>query len=209
MKLRLGSLFGFLYREIREVVAPVSKEGIKLNRCYSLGYTSAEDFEEADRPEEYTPSTVIIHGVICGVEYDGWAEWELDVPKHIRKRLIDMILKVDTIRTHGVLHSPDKGKSAEIWVNGRLLDRIYLASKLPHGDDYGVDSRRPVPIFRYIDEENDTQTIKLWVEKGVFWDVDRVSLEPVIKRKELRPEAAMIIGAIITAFIGAIVGLYL
>lgn len=197
---------GFLYREIREVVAPISKEGIELNLSSSRGYTRATRFKKK-RPEEYTPSTIIIHGKdVRG----GYAKWELEIPKYVRDRLIDMTLRIETVRTHGMLHCPpDKKRSAEILVNGELLDRIYLVARLPHGKDFSVDSRRPIPVFRYIRRDRSRQTIKLWLEEDVFWDVDRVSLEPVIKRKEIKPEAAMIIGAIITALIGAFVGFYL
>lgn len=189
----------FLYREIKEIVAPISKQGIELS--HGEGHTLATEFQEEERPEIYTPSTAIIDG--------GWAEWELEIPEYVRNRLVDMTLRIETVRTHGMLHSPHKGKSATISMNGRLLDRIYLVKPHPHGEDYGVDSRRPTPIFHYIDKDNSKQTIRIGVDKDVVWDVDRVTLEPIISRREIKPEAAMIIGAIISAFIGAIVSFFI
>ena len=201
----MKSMLNFLFRDIREVVAVISKEGVEAERVTGVGFNghvSVEEFEEGDEiPDVFTPSTVIISG--------GCGEWKLEVPKYVRNKLVAMTLKIDTIRAHGVLHSPKKGTSATILVNDRLLDRIFLAQRLPHGDDYGVDSRRPIPIFRYIDTKNSTQTIKIGVDQHVSWDVDWVTLEPVILRREIRPEAAMVIGAIISALIGAIVSFFI
>jgi len=42
-------------------------------------------------------------------------------------------------------------------------------------------------------------------EKHVSWDIDRVTLGPIVLTKAIRPEIAMITGAIISAIIGAIV----
>jgi hypothetical protein len=122
--------------------------------------------------------------------------------------LVDMTLRIETIRTHGMLHSSSPNKSASIFVNGQLVDKIYLVEPHPHGKDYGVDSRRPFPIFCYINKDKSVQTIKVEVDKDVRWDIDRVTLEPIILRKEIKPEVAMIIGAIISAFIGGVVSYY-
>ncbi len=195
MKLKLD----FLYRENKEIVAPISKQGIEIS--HSEDCHLATDFQEGERPETYTPSTTVIDG--------GWAEWELEVPEHVRNRLVDMTLRIETVRTHGMLHSPCKKKSATISVNGRLLDRIYLVKRHPHGEDFGVDSRRPIPILHYVDKDNSKQTISIGVDKDVLWDIDRVTLEPIILRREIKPEAAMIIGAIISALIGAIASFFI
>lgn len=189
-----------LWINIREIVAPISKEGIEVKEFHSEGFdgdVSAIDFHGNKRPEVFTPSTIIISS--------GYAVWELEVPKNIRKRLVDITLKIETVRTHGMLHSPCKGQSASISFNNRLVDQIYLVKPHPHGEDYGVDSRRPFPIFRYIDRNKYIQSIKVEVDKDVYWDIDRVTLEPIILRKEYRSEIAMIIGAIISAIIGGIV----
>lgn len=194
-----------LWIDIREIVAPISKEGIEVKQSHSEGFdsegfdghVSARDFHDNKRPEVFTPSTIIISS--------GYAVWELEVPKDVRKRLVDMTLKIETVRTHGMLHSPCKGQSASIFFNNGLVDKIYLVKPHPHGEDYGVDSRRPFPIFRYIDRDKCIQSIIIEVDKDVYWDIDRVTLEPIILRKKYRSEIAMIIGAIISAIIGGIV----
>ena len=73
-----------LYRDIREIVAPISKEGIDIREVHSEGFgghVSAKEFQDNTRPEVFTPSTVIISG--------GYGLWELEVPKDVRKRLVD------------------------------------------------------------------------------------------------------------------------
>ncbi len=192
-------------REIREIAAPISKEGVHLNRGENY---ATRDSPQGRRPEIFTPSTTVIYG--------GWAEWKLEVPEYIRKDLIDMTLRIETVRTHGMLHSPIKhspnngiSSSASIFVNGKLVDKLHLVKPHPHGEDYGVDSRRPFPIFRYIDRNENIQTVKIEMDKNVFWDIDRVTFEPIILRKEWKPVATMIMGAIISAIIGGIVSLIL
>jgi len=188
-------------REMREIVAPISVEGIKgdIHSKGFGGHVLATEFDEGERPEVFTPSTAIIMG--------GYGLWELEVPEEVQKYLIDMTLKIETVRTHGMLHSPKKGKSASIFVNDQLVDKINLVKPHPHGKDYGVDSRRPLPIFRYINRDKTIQAIKINADEDVSWDIDRVTLEPIILRKEWKPEATMIIGAIISAIIGGIVSL--
>jgi len=190
-------------KEIREIVAPISEEGVKgdIHSKGFGGHVLATEFSEEERPEVFTPSTAIISG--------GYGVWRLEVPKGVRRYLIDMTLRIETVRTHGMLHSPHKGKSASIFVNNQLVDKIYLVRPHPHGEDYGVDSRRPFPIFRYIDKDKSIQAIKVNVDEDVSWDIDRVTLEPIILRKEWKPEATMIIGAIISAIIGAVVSFFI
>ena len=190
-------------REIRELAAPITKGGVDYREMCSVGsrgHVSAREFEsrEGQRPENFTPSTVILRGAWIG----GWGVWDLQVPDDVRKSLIDMTLKIETVRTHGMLHSPHEGRTASVFVNDQLLDRIKLVRPHPHGEDYGVDSRRPFPVFRYIDLERDTQTVKIAVEEGVAWDIDRITLEPVTLRREIRPEIAMVVGAFISAVMG-------
>jgi len=191
----------FLRREIREIAEPINKGGIEARPVHSDGFgghVSAEDFKEGKRPEVFTPSTVIISG--------GYGEWDIEIPGDIRRSLIDVTLRIETIRTHGMLHSPLPNKYASILVNNQLVDKIHLVKLHPHGKDYGVDSRRPFPILRYIDRDRNTQTVRVEVDKDAFWDIDRVTLEPVVLRKEIKPEVAMVVGAIISAIIGAVVG---
>ena len=203
--------------EIREIAAAISKEGThdEQDQCRSRGYsggTRATDFRPpATRPEVFTPSTIIINGGKEG----GQAVWNLEVPAFVRKRLVDMTLKIETVRTHGMLHTPPydlrpEGRSfrrrARIFANGELVDSISLVKPHPHGEDYGVDTRRPFPIYRFIDKDKSTQTIKVEVDERVLWDIDRVTLEPILLRKELKPGVAMVIGAVIGAIVSAIIG---
>jgi len=189
-------------REMREIAAPISMEGIKgeIHGKGFGGHLRATEFQESKRSEVFTPSTAIISG--------GYGLWKLEVPKVVRKYLTDITLKIETVRTHGMLHSPKRGKSASIFVNNQLVDKIYLVKPHPHGEDYGVDSRRPFPIFRYINRDKNIQTLKINVDEDVSWDIDRVTLEPIILRKEWKPEATMIIGAIISAIIGGVVSFF-
>lgn len=191
----------FLRRETREIVGPIHKEGVEVRSVHSDGFgghVSAREFKEGERPHVFTPSTIIISG--------GFGEWDLEIPEHIRRSLIDATLRIETIRTHGMLHSPLPKKRASIRFNNQLVDEIHLVRRHPHGKDYGVDSRRPFPISRYIDRDRSTQTVRVEVHKGALWDIDRVALELVVLRKEIKPEVAMVVGAIISAIIGTIVG---
>jgi hypothetical protein len=187
-------------REIRELAGPISKEGLDgtITGVGYQGHVRADEFQ-GQRPVEFCPSTIIING--------GNGEWNLDIPEYIRNNLIDMTLKIETIRTHGMLHSPQKNKSASIFVNGNLVDKINLVKQHPHGTDFGVDSRRPYPVFRYINRENCTQNIRIEVDKDALWDIDRISLEPVILRKEWKPVSTMILGAIISAAMGGLISI--
>jgi hypothetical protein len=192
-----------LYRKIREVVAPISKEGIDKKDVRSEGcngHVLATEFEDAKRPENFTPTTIIISG--------GYCVWELELPKDVRKELVDMTLTIETVRTHGLLHTKEKGKSASILVNDHPVDKMLLVKEHPYGEHYGVDSRRPLPVYRFIDREKNLQTIRVETEEGVSWDIDWVTLKPIIERKELRPEIAMTTGAIISASIGGIVSFF-
>ena len=170
----------------------------------STGYNdhvSARQFTEGlPRPEEFTLSTVILSG--------GDAVWELPTPRSITRRscrLIDATLRIETVRTHGMLHSPTPGTSASGFVNDRLVDKIRLVKPHPHGEDFGVDSRRPFPILRYFDTGRDAQTIRIAVDPEASWDIDSVSIEPVVIRREITPGTSMIIGAAISAALGALV----
>ena len=184
-------------REVRELVTPISAEGIG----FSAGENYATRASPKGRHEKiFTPSTVVLDG--------GWAEWTLHVPKYVRKHLIDMTLRIETIRTHGMLHSRQPGTRAWIYVNGDLVDEIKLVKPHPHGEDYGVDTRRPLPVLRYIDRARNGQTIKVQVEAGTLWDIDRVTLEPIILRREIRPGLMLIMGAIVSSGVGAMVRLF-
>lgn len=197
-----------LYREIRAIEAPISKEGVDYTEICSKGFSrgiSAREFGDGRRPEIFTPSTAIVNS--------GYGVWELEIPRAVRKRLVDMTLKIETVRTHGMLHTPHQGKSASVILNNEVVDKIYLVKPHPHGEDFGVDSRRPFPVFRYIKREGREAVqrvgIRIEVDDGVSWDVDRVVLEPIVLRKELRPEIAMIFGALISGIIGAFVSLWI
>jgi hypothetical protein len=205
LKLEVHSMMQILCKEIREVGASISKQGIEFKEINSEGFdghVSAKEFQNGKRPEVFSKSTVIIS--------NGYGVWELEVSEDVGNMLVDMTLKIETIRTHGMLHSSSPNKSASIFVNDQLVDKIYLVKLHPHGKDYGVNSRRPFPIFLYIKidkgKSKSVQKIKIKVDKDVRWDIDRVTLEPIILRKEIKPEAAMIIGAIISAIIGGIIG---
>jgi hypothetical protein len=194
-----------ILREYREVLAPISKEGVDAIDVRSEGYNghvSANEFaNDTKRPKEFTPSTIIL----C----NGYGIWELTIPKHIRRRLIGALLRIDTIRTHGMLHSPVKRSTASILVNEHLVDKIYLVKPHPHGEDYGVDSRRPLQILRYIDKARDVQTIKIQTGENALWDIDEISIEPIVSRYEVTPGAWMILGAVISAILGVIGTLFL
>lgn len=192
-----------LYKKIREIVAPISKEGIDVKDVYSdgcVGRVLATEFQVGKRPEIFTPTTIIISG--------GYGVWGLELPKDVRKELVDMTLRIETVRTHGLLHTQEYGKSASVFVNDHLVDKMILVKPHPHGEYLGVDSRRPFPVYRFIDRDKSLQTIRVVTEKGVLWDIDQVTLEPIILRKVLRPEIAMITGAIISAIIGGIVSFF-
>jgi len=120
--------------------------------------------------------------------------------------LVDATLRIETVRTHGMLHSPRQRTSASVFVNDQLVDKIYLVRPHPHGEDFGVDSRRPFPILRYIDRRRDLQTVRIEVDADVSWDIDRVSIEPVVLSREITPGAAMAIGALVSALLGGVVG---
>lgn len=179
--------------------APVSKLGVQCTEVVSRGTEGgvrATDFPPDQIPSVYAPSTVVLNS--------GYAVWELEVPRGVLRTLIDMTLVVDTIRTHGMLHTHPFNRDVErryawIIVNGKVVDEISLVKPHPHGEDYGVDSRRPFQVFQYIDRHKATQEIRIKVGESVLWDIDSVTLQPTTLRREITPGAAMIIGA----FLGA------
>lgn len=192
-----------LLRDVRELGAPVSKGG--------FGCSQGKNYSTQESPGKWIPgtftsSTIVIDG--------GWAEWELEIPEYIRKkyiirkRLTDATLKIETIHTHGTLHSPFPDKQAWIYVNDVLVDSMKLEHH-PHGGDYRANSQRPFSVLHFIDEDKSSQTIRVEVDKDVAWDIDRVTLELLILRKEITPAAAMFIGAIISAVTGGVVSLFI
>lgn len=190
----------WIYKSVREIVAPISKQGVDAEVIESKGWgghDSATDFKGRRRPEPFTPSTVIING--------GFAMWEFEIPEEIRKNLVDMTLKIETVRAHGMLHTPHQGRTASIFFNQQLIDKISLVKPHPHGSDYGVDSRRAIPVLPYCNTKGDAQILRIETDDEVFWDIDRVTLEPVVLRKEVTPGAAMVLGALISAALGGIV----
>lgn len=202
--LRVAKQLGIL-REHREVLAQISREGVDADELRSAGYdghVSAREFAKGEhRPEEFTPSTVILN--------NGYGIWKLRIPEHIRSRLVSAMLRVDTIRTHGMLHSAVHRAAASVLLNGQLVDKIYLVKPHPHGEDYGVDSRRPIQVLRYLDTGQDTQILRLEVDETASWDVDEVSIEPTVLRHEVTSGAWMILGAVISAILGVIGTLWL
>jgi len=207
MKNIAANIASLLNREIREIAAPISKEGIDVKEIESQGYSDgvkATDFPPEKRPQIFTPSTVILNG--------GYGIWELNVPKYVLRTLVDMTLRIETIRTHGMLHTPPFNPSVEkryatILVNGGQVDKISLVKPHPHGRDFGVDSRRPFQVFRYIDKKNSVQEIRIEVDDKVRWDIDKITLEPITLRREITPKAAMLIGAAVGAILSFVLSL--
>lgn len=193
-----------LIRELREVLAPISQEGTQVKEIQSTGHgghVSAIEFPQGlSRPEVFTPSTAILKG--------GYGVWEFTISPRVRRSLIDATLRIDTIRTHGMLHSPKQHATASVFVNDKLVDKIYLVRVHPHGEDFGVDSRRPFPILRYIEKTRDLQTVRIEVDPEVSWDIDRVSIEPVVLTREITPGAAMVVGAMISSILGGLVAYF-
>jgi hypothetical protein len=191
-----------LFKETRVMETPIFKEGINYKEIKSKGFNghfSAKDFVDKPRLKEFTPTTVIVR--------EGYAEWDLEIPRDILKNLIDTTLKIETIRTHGMLHASTKGRKASIYVNDNLVDEISLDRRHPHGKDYGVDSRRPIPILSFIDKNIERQIIKVQTDKDTSWDIDRITIEPITKVRELKPFIFMIIGAIVSGIIGVIISI--
>jgi len=187
------------FEEAREIVGTISKPGIELREHTSKahgGLALATDYPANQRPEPFGPTTVIIEG--------GYGVWGLELPKEVRKRLIDINLRIDTIRAHGMLHTPWYNKSATIYVNDRRLDKIYLVKPHPHGLDFGVDTRRPLPILDFIDKGKPIQTIRIETEDEVFRDIDRVALEAIVLRKRLKQWVWIVIGALLSIVGGGI-----
>lgn len=209
-----------VFFEKREIEAPITQFGVEVDEIRSEGFAGgvlATDFPDESRPEVFTRSTAILNG---GFTLDNaFATWKLYLRSSLRYRLVDMTLKIETIRTHGMLHTPpydlteisgDGSKlrrSARILINGHLVDKIYLVARHPHGEDFGVDSRRPIPVFRYINLDEKGQVLRLEVDRMVAWDIDRVTLEPVIVAKHLSPWAAMVAGSLVSALVGGIISI--
>ena len=187
------------YRWIREIIPPISKNGTEATQYDSLGFgggVRAIDFPLDKRPKNFSPSTIILNS--------GFGKWEFEIESYVLRDLIDMSLRIETIRTHGMLHTPVQGRTASIYVNEQLVDEIHLVKPHPHGSDFGVDTRRTIPVYDFINKNKSTQTVQLTVDNDVLWDIDRIILEPIIYKKEIKPEVAMIIGALISFIIGVI-----
>jgi hypothetical protein len=180
MKNMVAKIKGLWSREIREIAASISKEGVDDKEIESKGYAGgirAKDFPSGQIPPDFGPSTVILN--------DGYGIWELNIPEDVLKNSIDMTLKIETVRTHGMLHTPrfDRSEGArqyvKIFVNGELVDKISMVKPHPHGEDFGVDSRRSFPVFSYIDRNRSAQMVRIEVDDEVLWNIDRIVLEPV------------------------------
>ncbi|MCH7916030.1 MAG: hypothetical protein IH856_23830 [Deltaproteobacteria bacterium] len=207
-----GQGMALLIRKIWQIEPPISQEGIAVREVKSKGSSGgvkATDFLPGQRPENFTPSTVILHD-----DHDGsHGIWDLLVPEPVLKYLVDMTLRIESVRTHAMLHTPpydretDKRRYARISMNGELTDKILIIKPHPHGEDFGVDSRRPIPVYRFVDRTKSIQEIKIEVDEKVYWDIDRIILEPITLREELTPEARMVAGALLSAFAGGVMGL--
>jgi hypothetical protein len=189
-----------LVREFREVLPPASEEGAKAARRTGVGlddHLTADDFAKGlPIPEQFGPSTLILSA--------GDAVWEFKISRSILCRLKDATLRIETVRTHGMLHSRMKGTTASIFVNDRLVDKIHLVKAHPHGEDFGIDSRRPFPIWRDLDAQRDAQTVRIQVDPEASWDIDRVSIDMIVTRREITPGAWMIAGAALSVAMGAL-----
>jgi hypothetical protein len=62
--------------------------------------TPPSHFQTVKDPSNSRPSTVILKSGDYGV-------WEITVPKEVRDHLVDASLRIETVRTHGMLHSPE------------------------------------------------------------------------------------------------------
>ncbi len=194
----------WLVRELREELAPISVDGkdcVDIDSRGINGHVSACEFADGlPRPSEFGRSTVVVH--------DGWAVWELPSPRIVTRRwgrLLDASLKIGTVRTHGMLHSPKQGASASVFVNDHRVDEVRLVKPHPHGEDFGIDSRRPIPVADYLDPRRSVQVVRVVVDGDAFWDIDRVSLETVVIGREMTIGSSMVIGAGISALLGALV----
>src|SRR5438105_3283959 len=85
-------------RQYREITV-FTREGTDIKE--GRNYETARSFSEGARPEHFTPSTVILKG-------GGYGVWEIAVPNEIRGHLVDATLRIETVRTHGMLHSPEE-----------------------------------------------------------------------------------------------------
>jgi hypothetical protein len=187
-------------KESRQIEAPLTITGNK-GEITGVGYKEGKtifDFKDSKNPpEEFTNTVAIItngHGI-----------WNIEIPKKILKNLIELRLKIDTIRNHATLHSIHKDRGAKIIINDKLVDNIILKKINPFGDDYGIDSRRELPILSYIDKNKNTQTIKITTDEEVSWDVDQIILYPIIKVTALREWVYMVLGAVISSLFGLII----
>ena len=92
-----------LFDTKNELANAFSLDGMNASLAESRGFSGgvlANKFDEQHRPVVFGPTTIIINS--------GFAEWEIPVERSVLKRLADMTLRIDTVRTHGMLHSPRK-----------------------------------------------------------------------------------------------------
>lgn len=146
---------------------------------------------------DYPLSTIII-GDKDSME--SFCEWVLKLPKGYKKGLISATLRFETIRVHGLLHSPAKNRFATIKVNEQILDRIELVKQHPHGEDYGIDSQRPYPVLNYLEKSNGKRELRIRIEleSGVKWDLDRITMEGVVEQGRVKEWILLVIGAVIS-----------
>ncbi len=204
-----------IFREVKlENESPPPQKGIDFSKAG--GHYSSKKLDALkERNEWYGPSTIILGVNPNSHNIDewkgGWAEWTFKTNQKVLGSLSGAYLKITTIRAQGELHSTKEGdergyrKRGCVFVNGEPIDIIYLVKSTERGEAYGVSRVGPYPITDWIDRKRSEQIVKLQVDPTVAWNIDEVGLELIVKRMRPKSWVWMVIGALISASIGAVV----
>jgi len=154
-------------------------------------------------------STVILGWNENGRKGSASGEWTFKIDKKILKNLKSIELKIKSIRAHAGLHIPamyaQQGFDGEgsVYINNEPIDaHIVLERKMPHGKDLGMHEVGPYPIMNWIDKNREKYIIRLEVNDYTLWDIDEISLEPIVERWRAKTMWTLIAGAILSGIIG-------
>ncbi len=73
---------------------------------------------------------------------------------------------------------------------------------MPNGKELGMHSLGPYPIINWINEDVEEYKIQLSVDENELWEIDEISLKPIVVRWRLKTSMGLIFGAVISAIFG-------
>jgi hypothetical protein len=126
---------------------------------------------------------------------EGTVEHTFPISKSITKSIFRADLIVQTFRYNAGLHSPVRHADASITLNGKEI-KLYTDSPMPNGVDWGYDRVLTFRVESFIKGETSLK-VKLFVEEGVWWDIDEIRLEMITRKSKLQAWVTFLVGLVI------------